>query len=204
MPYEHAAFISWPHLKEELGRTFVENLHEALSGSLEPHVRQKVYIDKQRLIPGQLFAPALAQAMCASATWVVVYTPRYFEQDFCRREYAAMKLLEQERRTALGTQLPTERGMIIPVIFRGQDHRIREDLKDGSHYLDFRKFTLANPDIKRNDDYVQQIERLAEYIAELCEIGTEGPTDCATFELPPAPPYQRNGKLEFPGRPEAS
>jgi hypothetical protein len=206
MTYEHASFISWAHAKENLGRTFIENLYDALSASLELHVTQGVYIDERRLRPGYIFDAALAEAMCRSACWVLVFSPRYLKQDYCKREYAAMRALEIERRLALGDQLARTHGMIIPVLLRGKDSQIPDDLKKSRHMLDFRRFTLASTEISRNEDYVEQIEAAAEYIAELCELGRPHAPDCATFELPEGSPSdsQPGNDLEFPGRPEAN
>jgi hypothetical protein len=207
MTYRHATFISWAHAEEELGRTFIENLYSALSGSLELQVQQGVYLDEKRLQPGYIFDAALAEAMCQSACWVLVFSPRYLIQDFCQREYAAMRDLEAKRRSELGARLPRTHGMIIPVVLRGKDSQIPESLKASRHMVDFRKFSLAKPEISRNRKYVRKIERVAEHIAELCELGRPEMPNCDTFELPasPAPPTDPSANaLEFPGRPEAN
>jgi TIR domain len=206
MTYRHASFISWAHAKEDLGRTFIENLHGALSGSLELHVKQGVYLDKQRLRPAYDFNAALAEAMCESACWVLVFSPRYLLQDYCRREYAAMQALEQARRNELGGKLPRTHRMIIPVLLRGDDSKIPVEIKSSRQMLDFRSFSLADPDMARNAAYAEKIEETAEYIAELCELGRPGAPDCATFELPALPPGggPDNDILEFPGRPESN
>jgi len=204
MPFEYSSFISWAHADGELGTTFVRSLHAALSQEIELLVRAPVYLDEQRLVGGQIFESAIASAMCQSATWVLVFTPRYHEQEFCRREKAAMETLEQRRRAALGERLRREDGLIIPVVFRGDDDEIPDELRRSRHYLDFRRFTLVDPDISRNAEYVTQVGTVASHIARLARLDPDGAHDCATFELPPAPPDGGARVQEFPGHPRGS
>jgi hypothetical protein len=203
MPYTYSTFISYAHAQHELTQTFIENLHKALSESLEPLVRQQVYLDRPRLTPGFRYTPELATAMCASASWVLVFTPRYLEQRFCRRELAAMRALEEHRREQLGRRLPPSRGLIIPIVFRGEEDQIPEDIREALHYLDFRRFTLVDPDISRNQQYADDIGKVATYIAELCSLGDGLSHDCELFTLP-GDPEDGDGDgartLEFPGR----
>src|SRR5689334_960833 len=121
MPFEYSSFISWAHARRPLGNAFVESLHTAISQEVELYDPAPVYIDRERLATGQYADPALASALCQSATWVIVFTPRYLKQDYCRRELAAMRTLAEHRRAALGAQLRREDGFIIPIIFRGHD-----------------------------------------------------------------------------------
>jgi hypothetical protein len=202
MPFEYSSFISWAHVEHRLGNAFVESLHEALSQEIELHHAAPVYLDRQRLVPGYRFDPALASAMCQSATWVIVFTPRYLKQEFCRREMAAMQVLERRRREALGPHLKREDGLIIPVIFRGKE-RLPAEIGT-SHYLDLSRFTLARPQISENDTYADEIKRVAGYIARMSELEVDGAHDCTTFELPAAPPPPDVSPLEFPGHGAAS
>jgi hypothetical protein len=203
MAYEYASFISWPHMQEELGVMFIKSLKKALDDSLEPHVQERIYLDEERLAPGYNFEPALATAMCKSACWVLVYSPRYLKQDFCRAEYQAMQLLEVERRRTLAGKLPREHGLIIPVLFRGEDEQIPDEIRTARHYADFRKFSLVDSDISRNKRYVRKIEQIAKYIASLCALPAATQA-CDTFEMPPPPPAPPSEPLEFPGRQGAS
>jgi len=204
MPFEYSSFISWARAEGETGTRFVRSLHSALSQEIELRVGKPVYLDEQRLAGGELFEPALASAMCRSATWVLVFTPRYLEQEFCQREYAAMEELERRRREALGRQLSREDGLIVPVLFRGEDDEVPERLRTGPHYLDFRGYTLVEPRIERNRKYVGQIVRLAGRIARLAKLDADGAHDCATYTLPPAAPPADVQPPPFPGRQRGS
>jgi hypothetical protein len=64
MPIKYSCFISYAHGQEELMRTFVDELKDALKSSLEPYLDEEVYIDEERLRPGFRFNEALARAIC--------------------------------------------------------------------------------------------------------------------------------------------
>ena len=198
MAFRYSCFISWAHVQGELGITFVESLHKALSESLELHVPAPVYIDRERLTAGYKFKSSLANAMCQSATWVLLFTPRYLKQDFCLRELAAMQVLEERRRSHLDGRLSPEEGLIIPVIFRGKELLPRM-IEDSTHYLDFSRFSLADPDISRNPVYIDEIERTAAHIARMCALDADGADDCTTFELPEPALVDKWEPQGFPG-----
>ena len=95
-----------------------------------------------------------------------------------------MEQLEQRRRAVLGDDLPREHGLIIPIVLRGEDKEIPDRLRTARHYLDFRGFTLVDPDISRNPEYVTDLGRVASYIAKLARLDVDGAHDCGTYELP--------------------
>jgi TIR domain len=198
MPFEYSSFISWAHARRPLGNAFVESLHRALSQEIELYAEAPVYLDRERVTTGNRVDPALASAICRSATWVIVFTPRYLKQEFCRREMAAMEMLEQRRREALGRHLRREDGLIIPVIFRGHD--LIPNQLAARDPLDLSRFSTAYPKIAEDLAYAEEIKRIAAYIARMTELEADGAHDCGTFELPEAPPAPDVPPLEFPGR----
>lgn len=204
MPFEHACFISYVHPEpdETLTVEFIENLSSAFKSSLGPYKRNPVYLDAERLLPGYVFNEALAQAMCGSACWIVVYSPLYAEQDYTQREYSAMCTLEKRRRELLGANLPRSYGMIIPVVLRGGEEDIPLALRERLHYLDFRRFTTASPRILRNEMYVDLIDDVAKYIYEIFKLGRLLNDDCDSFTMPPPPTVSPfvSGEQPFPGR----
>lgn len=158
---KHACFISYCHGQDELTNTFISQLEQALQNELGQRMDEKIYIDRTRLKPGFWYHEALAQAICESVSMVVVYSPRYMRHDYCVREFEGMKWLEQKRRDLLGGMWPQGRGMIIPVIFRGDPPKA---IKAYRHYCDFTKFTLADTRICENPKYVDEIGKMAEVI----------------------------------------
>lgn len=164
MGFNYSCFISYSHGQYNLMQNFINDLKESLSSSLEPYFREPVYIDQDRLQPGFRYNLALARAICASVAMIIVYTPRYAEQDYCLREFIAMKRIEGRRRRVVGA---TEYGPIIPIIFRGRQSDLPDDLARHIHYTDFSRYTTADTSILTNPEYVTKIEDIARYIWEL-------------------------------------
>jgi hypothetical protein len=206
MPIKYACFISYVHGQHELMRTFVEELKRALESSLEAWLEEDVYIDDGRLEPGFHYNEALARALCESLCMIVVYTPRYQRSSYCLREYAGMRELEQRRRAAIGAGLASERGMIIPIIFRGRSDDLPDEISGEIQYVDFSRFTTADGSITRNREYVKAIEKVARYIYDMYETCKHSADaafgNCDAFTLPAeedVTPWKARQQV-FPGR----
>lgn len=187
MPIKYSCFISYCHGQHELMQQFIKELTEALKSYIEPYLVEPVYIDEDRLKPGYLFNEALAEALCQSVCMIVVYSPTYEDRPYCLREYAAMEELQAKRSKMMGRMTGRERGMIIPIVFRGEEF-IPAKLKSLIHYADFSKFTLAETGIKNSPPYIKQIEDIAKYIRQLYNdlkgLGADPCQDCASFVIP--------------------
>lgn len=184
----HPCFISYCHGQHELTKTFILQLKEALDSSLEPLGVGEAYFDQERLKPSFDFNEALAQAVCQSVCMIVVYSPKYVMQPYCLREFEGMKLVEQKRKALLGSAWPQERGMIIPIIFRGEVDKLPEDIRACRQYVDFSRFILADTRINKNRKYAREIEKIAEVIAEssslLGRVNKNLCAICDNFRLP--------------------
>jgi len=206
MAFEHACFISYAHGEHELMQLFIRELTQELQNSLDPYFDETVCIDRDHLRPGMNFDIALASAICRSVCMVVVYSPKYSRHPYCLREYEAMRRVEQDRRNKLQDAISPGVGMIIPIIFRGKKELLPAEIRDHVHYMDFRSFTLYDARIRSNRDYVDGIEKVAEYIFDLneaCEAaGADLINHCQGFELPgEAQIVQwRRSTAAFPGR----
>ena len=210
MPFRYACFISYCHGQNDLMKIFIEQLKDALKNYLDPYLEEEVYIDKERLQPGFLYNEALAKAICESICMIVVYSPKYERHSYCLREYQAMERIEKKRMQLLGERAISERGMIIPIIFRGKIKDLPPKIKKYIQCVgDFSKFTLATIDLSSNPDYTEQIKKIAEYIYEYSEIFREIDVDvcgdCNSFRLPPEEkiePWRKETKkpMAFPGR----
>ena len=195
MAFNYSCFISYVHsgLPTVSGaplREFVEEFESRLRGELEAQVDEPVFRDNASLSGGDVLDPALGEALCTSAAWVVVYVPRYMKREYCRREFAAMLLLEEERRRALMGRLPLKTGMIMPVLLRGEG--VELPLPDAGERIweDFKAYDAQSNPIGGNSDYSEKICRIAERIALLCSLDRElGHVlgRCGQFELPADP-----------------
>lgn len=189
--FEYGCFISYVHAREELMRGFMASLIPALKGELEPLVKNGVYLDEDRLAVGTKHEHALGHGLCASACWVLVYVPQYLEHSYCMREFRAMQILEERRRRAFGYRLPREKGMILPIVLRGEKAELPPEITS-SMYLEFTQYTVASPKINVNESSMREIRELATYVREIFELGVHLSEDCSEFDLPPA-----DGGLSF-------
>lgn len=206
MGFEYGCFISYMRPEHKMMAQFVDELVEALESEFEPYLpKPLVYRDVDRLRSGHRFTPALGRALCASACWIVVYVPQYADHDYCLREFRAMRVLEERRRSELSGRLMPEEGMIIPVILRGEPRQLPDDLGEQAHCLVFNKFTTASGKILRNRRYVEEIGKLAPYVQRLHSLGEHLKLDCGDFTIPQldGPSGFHRSKPSFPGHPGA-
>lgn len=137
MPFKHACFVSYPHCDpaSDVLPPFIDALTVRLRSELDAYIGtgHTVYWDKANLHPGSRFNDALAQAMCESACWIIVFVPIYGEHSYCRREYLAMLELDSRRRDTLGSRLPRDLGMIFPIVLRGKIAQLPHEIRDSAH-----------------------------------------------------------------------
>lgn len=212
MPFKHSCFISYAHGNGS-GQTleqFVNELKRAIDDSVDSYyLDEAAFLDKDRLRGGQFWNEALARAICESLCMIVVYTPKYERHLYCRREYAAMERLE-EQRLALIRSAVAPHGLIIPVIFKGN----MKDLPDkisGRQGLDFTRYNGASIEIRRNPEFLGMIQQIADTIDRLYQAFnelTEDPyRDCGGFLIPgkdEVEPWRPSKIPPFPGRSEGS
>lgn len=184
MPFKHACFISYAHGKHDLVKSFINQLVKALNAYLDCYFDDCVYIDIERLKPGDLLEKELPRAICGSACMIVVYFPRYDQHTFCLREYYWMEILEKQRWKLLGKE--DGQGMIIPIILRGKKEDLPAQISNHRLFCDFSKFTTATEDITKNPEYVSKINEIAEYIHTLGQTFDEvDPSSvCSSFAFP--------------------
>jgi len=193
--YRHACFLSYVQGEGPLMKGFMDELTTALRSELEPFVDEDVFVDRSHIGPGIDLENAIGTALCQSASWVVVYVPRYTLHPWCRRELKAMLELETARKRILGVALPSEWRMCIPVILRGTPEMLPTELQ-GPLALDFSRYSVADSRILRNRGYVSRLMDTATHISNLCRLAdaatAELTSQCSEFRLPvddpPGPP----------------
>lgn len=168
MAFENSCFISYRRGQEELTQTFIRELENALKSYIEPLLDKKVYVDYKDLQAGDFLDRGLAQALCKSVCMIMVFTPKYFSSEhlYCTREFLAMETLEKKRFEIAGiTPDQQQHSFIIPIALRRPDCMPLK-IKRKRLYCDFSKYTLVEPNISRNPNYVQKIDEIADYIYE--------------------------------------
>lgn len=191
MAFEYGCFVSYAHPEGGLMKTFIKDLIVALESELDPYLRNQVYFDEERLKGGHELEGALGHGLCASACWVMVYVPQYKNQEYCLREFRAMQMLQEQRREALGGKLAKYRSMIVPILVRGSQAELPDNLSK-TKCIEFDQLTLAEATISDRPEAMQQIRDLAGEIHEVYKLGEELEHDCEGFELP-----QLDGDLGF-------
>jgi hypothetical protein len=166
---------------------FKNDLVEALKCYLEPHLdtENELFVDSEQLGGGDDIDQRIARALCESACMIVIYTPKYEAHAYTRREFAAMQLIEMERR--LWYALPSH--LIIPVIMTRHPVSLPPQITDGM-YVDFSRYTLASGDLKTNPDFLPDIDRIVQRIvAHYHCLKHYMPVehDCGRFVLPDIP-----------------
>ncbi len=99
MSFEYGCFISYRHLPRI--ESFVRKLAESINHEMAYFVDKgclPVFLDEERIKPGDNFNIKIPSVLCKSIVMVVVYVPTYFSKDktYCTRELVAF--LEHEGR----------------------------------------------------------------------------------------------------------
>jgi hypothetical protein len=189
MPFKHSCFISYRHGQRKMAERIINDLTEALAGELELWLEQKIYVDRERLKGGDFYNEALATALCESVCMIVIFTPTYFSSDhtFCTREYKAMEKLEEQRFQVLAGRVDKKRGLIIPIVFRGEDY-LPKEIKERRLYYNFEQFLMSDVEISRHPDYAPKIREIAEIIRKhydaLMKASSDPCQGCENFALP--------------------
>jgi len=188
MPFKYSCFISYCHGQGKWIRQFVTKLEEELVNRLDFYLDEPIFLDNKRLGPGYQFNEAIPEAICHSICMIVVYVPKYKRKEYCLREFAAMQMIETQRRESMGGEFPRKYGMIIPIILRGEPDTIPSWISGRYQYVDLSKFATGTDDIFSADETIQEIESIAKTINKIYETFQESQRDpireCEEFELP--------------------
>jgi hypothetical protein len=199
MAIRYGCFFSYAHGRHELMNKFKTAMAEAISCYLEPHLdnEDELFIDTEQLGGGDDIDRRIALAMCESVAMILIYTPKYEAHGYTRREYEAMKMLEQER--GQWYRMPSQ--LIIPVIMTMHPAKLPPQITS-SFYVDFSHFTMATTDLKANPEFLPGIQRIVERIVmhyQYQKKFTPVGHDCNQFVLPDVPPEWRDPHdLAFP------
>jgi hypothetical protein len=189
MMESNPCFISYRHPNDANAKKFVETFVEELSAQLQMFLPTGVpFFDIKGVQVGDKFNDRLAMALCRSASLVICYGPRYFDQShpFCAREYLGMRKLETLRHDRMQRYLGGK-GLIFPVVFRGYES-LPDELRGYRHCL--RLDDVVQPSDLRRRSRREKIRSLAEEIYK-CHDGFDrsgllANYDCSRFSLPVA------------------
>ena len=193
MELRHGCFISYAQGKYGLMQHFKDDLVDALRCYLEPYFdrENELFIDTEQFGGGDAIDYCVARALCQSVCMIVIYTPKYEAHAYTRREFAAMQLIEAERRRWY--DLPSR--LIIPIIQTQSSRGLPEQIRGPGFYLDFSRYSLATGELKTHPEFLPHIEKLAARIGALYEcqkMVVSGAGNCNQIGLPAVPPPWRD------------
>lgn len=192
MPFKHACFVSYAHPNPGnlVLPKFILELKRCLQSEVDLQISTdcRVYVDEERLRPGYLFPEALAQAMCESACWIMVFAPSYADRGYCRREYLAMLDLQTKRRASLGDRLAPEIGMIIPILLRGTIAELPPEIRESVHVeTRLGRYLMGGGKLHRNPAFVDCVMEIMDTIRETWRATRCSETialECRDYRLP--------------------
>jgi hypothetical protein len=208
MAFKCACFISYPHNAGKSVDTFVGRLKEELQDRFAQFVTDPIVTDHD-FQTGANFNKAIAQKICESACLLVVYMPVYQRKPFCLQEYTAMELLQAERYNALQQDLSAQYGMILPLVYTGEESKIPEWISKHINYKNISKFTIADPEaVFDQHDFREWLVKIANMVDSLYNAFQASPTDpcqtCGTYALPDEQHAAVTAKLNIPKAPTES
>lgn len=192
MTIRYGCFLSYAHGQYAYMSKFKDDLIDALQCYLEPHLdnEDELFVDSQQLGGGDDLDGRIARALCESVCMVMLYTPKYEAHPYTRREFAAMQMIENERKHWY--VLPSH--LIIPIILTRHPAGLPQQISSPGMYVDFSGYTLASGDLKANPAYLPDIKKIVQRIAShyhLLKRSAPPGHDCGRFVLPDIPPEWR-------------
>jgi hypothetical protein len=208
MSFKCACFISYPHNAGKSVDRFVGRLKEELQDRLAQFVTDPIVTDHD-FPTGVNFHSAIARTICESACLLVVYMPVYQRKAFCIQEYTAMERLEADRYKALQQNLSGQFGMILPLVYAGEEHKIPTWISQHINYKNISELTLADPEaVFDQEDFQKWMVQIANMVDSLYDAFQASPTNpcltCGTYVLPDAADAAVVAKLNVPRAPTES
>jgi trypsin-like peptidase len=182
----YACFISYPNdmgIQGQLVREFAESINSALAVELGGLFDKPIFFDKEHMHENN----DLARAMCESACFLMIFTPKYFNEKtpLCTLEYKAMQELES-RRLGLIDNVPKNMSFIIPVRPYSRDILPMNVIGQRQDY-DFHEMTLTG-NLRAHQQYGPLVRQLAEHIFKCYQLlencSEDSYSECSEFRLP--------------------
>ncbi|MES2740547.1 MAG: toll/interleukin-1 receptor domain-containing protein [Pseudomonadota bacterium] len=188
MNVRYGCFFSYAHGQYAFMSKFKNDLIDALKCYLEPHFdnENELFVDSEQLGGGDDLDVKIARALCESVCMIVIYTPKYEAHGYTRREFAAMQMIENERKQ----WYPLPSHLTIPVIMTRHPFGLPSQITNPGMYVDFSRYTLATNDLKTNPDYLPDIAKIVQRIVShyhLLKGANMVGHDCSRFVLPDIP-----------------
>lgn len=207
MSAKYSCFVSHAHGDKRLLAAFKQQFQRALEAELEAFFSHKdLWIDSAQIGVGDCIETALLDAICSSVCMLVIFVPIYAQSEWCLRELATAQKVESIRLQRLKNCLPADKGLILPVVLRGDEQDIPECFKSRK-WADFTRYGLASRNLTRYGKLVTEIELIARYVhtvhremLRLRNAGIDVVAESRLEQLEPAEPIIQVVSPRFPLR----
>ena len=165
MAYEYDVFLSYLHERPcgtWVADHFLPYFRHQLGNALNREAA--LFIDRSGIHTGQKWPARLKQALATSRCLVGIWSPLYFQSDWCRSECAIM--LHREKQLGIGGANPD--GLIAGVKVNDGIHF--PDYAKAIQYADFEKLFFDGPGFAKSELHVElqrQIAAVAEDVAKV-------------------------------------
>lgn len=172
MAYEYDIFISYRNefpINQWVFEHFLPFLDPYLKNRLKRDV--EIFIDRRRILGGDAWPERIKNALAHTRCLVPIWSPMYFNSDWCLRECAVMRYREQQ----LGYRtLENPRGLIIPVtVFDGECFpQFAQEIE----YLDCKEYLRVGEGYKKTEKYVEFQDLLSEWTIDVSKAINNAPT----------------------------
>jgi hypothetical protein len=172
MPYENDVFLSY--LTEKPCGTWVHEhflpyFRHQLGNALNR--RAEIFVDREGIHSGQNWPNRLKQALATSRCLVGIWSPLYFQSEWCRNECAIMR--HREMKLGLGTTARPD-GLLVGV--RVNDGIYFPEYARDTHRADFEQFFVDGPGFSRSElhvDFQLAVPSFAEDVARVVRLAPD-------------------------------
>jgi len=192
MSLKYPFFISYAHgncdgYASELISTFMTELTKSVGGEAGAYFENSFWIDRRQLGVGDALNQTLAQAICQSACFIVVFSPVYKRKPYCLAELHAALELEKLRLGRLDKFVPRGKRLVMTIVLRGPEHLPQALLEDERIYADFSSYLMGDTSLVAHNQKIKEMVATIydryEEITRAVGQGIDVCGDCEHFDL---------------------
>lgn len=167
--FDYSCYVSYFLDGSKTSQDFVQELVSVLGDYINRYSREKkkIYIESAIRRGDSTYAMERALAICRSVCMIIVFSPPYFREPYCVREYLAMKTLEKQRVESMRANINERFEMIIPITYTGRLYPDELNRHPFNRY-DFSQVALKRGRMRiENRNHLACLDEIARYIQEL-------------------------------------
>jgi hypothetical protein len=180
MAYQHDVFLSYLHVRpsgtwvhEHFLPYFTFQLGNALNQSAE------IFVDRTGIHLGQKWPIRLKQALAHSRCLVGIWTPLYFQSEWCQNECAIIRHREEQLGYGRGAN---SEGLLVGV--KVNDGNYFPTFAKNSQFDDFEPYFFDGRGFARTELYVEFQRKVAKFAEGVARVIRKAPPWSAEWETP--------------------